>query len=191
MMSVHISLRCVWRPLLLLSSVLGLSVPATMVQAEECPAVFQQQMKQLHSSKTLNLCDLTKGHPVLLVNTASHCGFTRQFGELEQLHEQYRDKGLVVIGVASNSFDQEAESEEEIARVCRENFGVTFTMLAPVAVTGENAHPLFRQVGDEAGYPRWNFYKYLIDPQGKVVQSWTSFGVPDDEDLKPVLKQPG
>ncbi|MCY0965859.1 glutathione peroxidase [Parathalassolituus penaei] len=164
-----------------------LALSAMSVQADECPAVFQQDMKQLHSSKILNLCDITKGHPVLLVNTASHCGFTRQFGELEKLHEEYKDKGLVVIGVASNSFDQEAENEEEIARVCRENFGVTFTMLAPVAVTGENAHPLFKQVGDSAGYPRWNFYKYLLDKDGKVVQTWTSFGVPDEDDLKVVF----
>jgi glutathione peroxidase len=161
------------------------------VQAEEtapaCPAIFNLQMKQLQTSKTLDLCQITAGHPVLLVNTASHCGFTRQFGDLEALYNQNKDKGLLVIGVASDSFDQEAKTEEEIARVCFKNFGVTFTMLSPVPVVGDEATALFRSVGEVAGYPRWNFYKYLIDKNGKVVNSWSSFGMPDEDDLKKVL----
>ncbi|WP_369857375.1 glutathione peroxidase [Candidatus Thalassolituus haligoni] len=165
--------------------------PATQVrsQAAVCPAVFHQQMKQLHSSKILNVCDVVNGRPVLLVNTASHCGFSGQFADLETLHETYKDRGLVVIGVASNSFDQEAKTEEEAADVCFKNFGVTFTMMAPVPVKGADAHPLFQEMARQAGAPRWNFYKYLLNADGKVVESWSSFGMPDDDDLAAVLTQ--
>lgn len=166
--------------------------PAALAASDDpksghCPAIFQHEMKQLHSSKVLNLCDVTAGAPVLLVNTASHCGFTGQFGDLEKLHQQHKDAGLVVIGVASDSFNQEADTEKEAADVCFRNFGVSFTMLAPVAVKGDEAHPLFKQVGQESGYPRWNFYKYLIDRDGKIVESWSSFGIPDADDIVRVL----
>merc|ERR1711879_638285 len=152
-----------------------------------CPAIFQHQMKQLHSSKTVDLCELASGSPVLLVNTASHCGFTDQFGDLEKIHQQYQSVGLVVIGVASDSFNQEADTEKEAADVCFKNFGVTFTMLAPVSVKGKSAHPLFQQVGEAEGYPRWNFYKYLINRDGNIVDSWSSFGMPNDTAVRAVM----
>lgn len=152
-----------------------------------CPAVFQYDMKQLHSSNVLNLCDVSGGAPVLLVNTASHCGFTDQFGDLEKLHQTHKESGLVVVGVASDSFNQAADTEKEAADICFRNFGVTFTMLAPVSVKGDNAHPLFQQLGEQAGYPRWNFYKYLLNREGKVVESWSSFGMPDGGDIAKVL----
>ena len=144
-------------------------------------------MKQLHSSKMLNLCEVTDGHPVLLVNTASHCGFTGQFGDLEKIHEKYSKEGLVVIGVSSDSFNQEAESESEAAEVCYKNFGVTFTMLATVPVKGDEAHPLFKEVARQDKAPKWNFYKYLINPEGEIVSSNSSFGLPDEKDLKKLL----
>lgn len=153
----------------------------------QCPKIFQHKMKKLHSSKVLDLCEVTQGKPVLLVNTASHCGFTDQFGDLEKLHERYKDKGLVVLGVASNSFDQEAADEKDIAEVCFKNFGVSFIMLAPVPVKGEQAHPLFKEVARQDQYPRWNFYKFLINRQGEVVSSNSSFAVPDDEAIQAIL----
>ncbi len=154
---------------------------------ETCPAIFHQTMKQLHSSKMLNLCEVTDGHPVLLVNTASHCGFTGQFGDLEKIHEKYSKEGLVVIGVSSDSFNQEAESESEAADVCFKNFGVTFTMLATVPVKGDDAHPLFKEVARQDKAPKWNFYKYLISPEGEIVSSNSSFGIPDDKDIQKLL----
>lgn len=154
---------------------------------ETCPAIFHQTMKQLHSSKMLNLCEITDGHPVLLVNTASHCGFTGQFGDLEKIHEKYSEEGLVVIGVSSDSFNQEAESESEAADVCFKNFGVTFTMLATVPVKGDDAHPLFKEVARQDKAPKWNFYKYLINPEGEIVSSNSSFGIPDDKDIQKLL----
>ncbi|MFL0806102.1 MAG: glutathione peroxidase [Oceanobacter sp.] len=167
--------------------VLALSSSLAWSDSPECPAIFQHQMKQLHSSKVLDLCAVSAGSPVLLVNTASHCGFTGQFGDLEKLHQQHKQAGLVVIGVASDSFNQEADSEKEAADVCFKNFGVTFTMMAPVPVSGDKAHPLFKAVGEQAGLPRWNFYKYLIDRKGRVVDSWSSFGMPDAEDVRTVM----
>ncbi|WP_430462955.1 glutathione peroxidase [Thalassolituus sp. LLYu03] len=160
--------------------------PAT-AHAADCPAIFQQQMKQLHSSKILDLCEVTHGQPVMLVNTASHCGFTDQFSELEAIHEKYKDRGLVVIGVSSDSFNQEADDEAEAADVCFKNFGVTFTMLATVPVRGADAHPLFKEVARQDTAPKWNFYKYLINRQGQVVSSNSSMTIPDDDDIEALL----
>ncbi len=181
-------IHCV-RPIHRASAFLMLMFAPAMVLADnpDCPALFHYDMKQLHSSNRLDLCELTTGSPVLVVNTASHCGFTGQLGDLEQLHQSFQPAGLVVIGVASDSFHQAAKTEEEAAEVCFKNFGVTFTMLAPVDVTGDTAHPLFQQLGKEAGFPRWNFYKYLINRDGKVVDSWSSFGLPDKKDIEQVL----
>ncbi|MBQ0728911.1 glutathione peroxidase [Thalassolituus oleivorans] len=158
------------------------------VYPDSCPAIFHHTMKQLHSSNMLNLCDVTNGHPVLLVNTASHCGFTDQFGDLQKINDKYKDKGLVVIGVSSDSFNQEADDEAEAADVCFKNFGVSFTMLATVPVKGSNAHPLFKEVAEQDTAPKWNFYKYLIDPSGKIVKSHSSFKVPSDKEIESLLQ---
>lgn len=160
----------------------------TTAEGKPCAPIFQHKMKKLHSSKTLDLCEVVQGRPVLLINTASHCGFTKQFGDLEAIHEKYKDRGLVVIGVSSDSFDQEAKSEEEAATICFENFGVSFTMLATVPVKGENAHPLFQEVARQDTAPKWNFYKYLIDRDGKIISSNSSFTIPGDDDIEALLK---
>lgn len=154
---------------------------------ETCPKIFQHKMKKLHSNKVLNLCEVSAGKPVLLVNTASHCGFTKQFGGIEEIHKKYQDKGLVVIGVSSDSFNQEAEDEEKAAEVCYKNFGVTFTMLATVDVTGDDAHPLFKEVARQSSEPKWNFHKYYINPQGEVVKYHTSLRMPSDKNIEKLL----
>jgi glutathione peroxidase len=119
-----------------------------------------------------------KGHPVLVVNVASFCGFTPQYKELQQLHETYGPKGLVVLGVPSNDFGaQEPKTEAEIAKFCETNYGVTFPMTAKQKVVGLDAHGLYQWIGGEAGegaLPKWNFHKYLIDKQGKLAGSWPS-----------------
>lgn len=154
---------------------------SSQVSAEQCPAYLDYELPKLHTNETVNLCDVAKGKPLLVVNTASHCGFTRQFEGLESLHETYKDRNLMVVGFASNDFNQEAKTEAEAARVCRENFGVTFTMIAPSYVTGQRANPVFREINRQTQAPSWNFNKYLIDANGKVISHYGSRVEPDDE----------
>lgn len=136
--------------------------------ANECPAALNIEVRQLHSSKVHNLCDFYRaGKPLLIINTASHCGYTKQFAGLESLHQKHKDDGLTVLGFPSNSFKQEEQSEEGTARVCYENYGVTFTMFEHVDVKGEGAHPVFRYLAAQSQEPQWNFNKYLLH-RGKV-----------------------
>lgn len=114
-----------------------------------------------------------KGKVILVVNTASKCGFTPQFAGLEKIYEQYKDKGLVIIGVPSNDFgQQEPGTEQEITQFCQINYGVTFPMTAKEVVSGKNAHPFFLWAKNELGFgsaPKWNFHKYLINRKGGLV----------------------
>ena len=123
------------------------------------------------------------GRAVLLVNTASCCGFTRQCGGLQRLWEDYRDGGLIVLGVPSNDFGgQEPRSGEEIRDFCAVGFGIDFPLTEKTRVRGSEAHPFYRWARRELGAlaaPKWNFHKYLIDPQGRLVTwfySWTPPG---------------
>ncbi|SFR47635.1 glutathione peroxidase [Marinobacter daqiaonensis] len=159
------------------------SVFASSVAAETCPSFLDHDQRKLHSNETINLCDIAAGKPLLVVNTASHCGYTGQFEGLQSLHNRYADEGLVVVGFASDTFRQEADSEEEAANVCFINFGVTFTMIAPSAVTGAGANPVFRNINQQSEPPRWNFTKYVIDARGNVIRSFPSSVGPDDPEL--------
>jgi len=153
------------------------------VRAGECPAPFNATLPKLHSSDTVDLCQFA-GKPLLVVNTASFCGFTKQFTGLQHLYETYHDQGLNILGVPSDDFRQEADDQAETASVCYINYGVTFTMTAPQPVKGEDALPLFRYLAEEGGgAPRWNFYKYLLDADGNVVGRFSSRIAPDDEAL--------
>ena len=119
-----------------------------------------------------------KGKAVLIVNTASECGFTPQYADLQRLWEQYRDRDLVVLGVPSNDFGaQEPGDEQAIAAFCTEKYAVDFPMSAKVEVIGAGAHPFYRWIAETLGEdaaPRWNFHKYLIDGKGDLVAMWPS-----------------
>lgn len=119
-----------------------------------------------------------KGRPVMVVNTASECGFTPQYAELQALWQRYRDRGLMVLGVPSNDFGaQEPGSESEIKGFCEKNYGVDFPLTAKQKVIGGDAHPLYRWVVEEAGEdaaPKWNFHKYLIGRDGGLIGLWPS-----------------
>ena len=135
----------------------------------ECPAGFNQDVRKLHSKESVNLCDLfNKSKAMLVVNTASHCGFTKQFAGLEALHKQYADKGLVVVGIPSNDFFQEEKSEEGTASVCYQNYGVSFVMTVPASVKGAEVSPVFGYLNAKTETPSWNFNKYLVLPSGEV-----------------------
>ena len=131
--------------------------------------------------------DRFRNQPILLVNTASECGFTPQYAALQRLHADYHRSGLVVIGIPCNDFgEQEPGSAEDIARFVREEWGVTFPMTAKYSVIGRGSHPLFRELVEQWGsdiLPRWNFHKYLFDRRGQLVEHWPSATPPDDTAL--------
>jgi glutathione peroxidase len=151
------------------------------VEATQCLSFMEHSEKKLHAKEMLDLCQLTAGKPMLIVNTASHCGFTPQFTALEALHKEYKDKGLVVIGFPSDDFFQEEDDEKDTADICFVNYGVTFNMLSPVHVWGGNAHPIFKKLADKTTAPKWNFYKYLVSADGKTVKHFNSKVTPDSE----------
>lgn len=156
----------------------------------ECPEFLNQEFKKLHSSKSINLCSLYNGKPMVIVNTASHCGFTKQFTPLEALHQKYKDQGIQVVGFASNDFNQEAKSEEEAAGICFKNYGVSFTMLAPTKVKGDDANPVFSHLAKESGeQPGWNFNKYVISSKGKTVTHYGSKKQPLGAEIEEEIKK--
>ena len=123
---------------------------------------------------TLNLEDW-RGRPVLVVNTASKCGFTDQYADLQALYDRFRDRGLVVLAVPSDDFNQELDSAAEVQAFCEINYDLNMPMTDILPVRGAGAHPFFRAVQDETGFePRWNFHKILIDGEGRVAGTWGS-----------------
>lgn len=144
--------------------------------------VFDFELQTLQGGKPMPLSQF-KGQPLLIVNTASQCGFTYQYKGLEQVWQDNRAKGLVVIGVPSNDFGrQEPGKASEIAQLCEINFGVDFPLAAKSVVKGRDAIPLFKHLGDEGGFlsrPRWNFYKYLVGRDGRLATWFSSFTKPD------------
>jgi glutathione peroxidase len=128
-----------------------------------------------------------RGKVLLVVNTASQCGFTPQYESLENLYETYKDRGLVVIGVPSNDFGgQEPGTAQEIKAFCQLNYGVTFPLTSKQVVSGRQAHPFYQWVYSVLGFgsaPKWNFHKYLIDPRGRPVDYFVSTTAPDSARL--------
>jgi glutathione peroxidase len=164
-------------------------LPAAAQAPAACPALLQHTFPRLQDEKPQSLCQYS-GRVLLVVNTASFCGFTPQYEGLEKLHARYRDRGLVVLGFPSNDFAQESGSNKEIADFCENTFGVKFPMFGKSAVRGSDANPLFRQLDRDTGRaPLWNFHKYLIGRDGKVVGSYSSLTRPDDPALLKVLEQ--
>ncbi len=157
--------------------------------SDTCPAFLKHEFKRLHSDETVKVCDLVAGKPVLIVNTASHCGYTPQFKGLEALHEKYGPRGLIVLGFPSDDFKQEADDEAETATICYMNYGVTFTMLSPTPVKGKAANPVFRELNRRAGEPGWNFNKYLVSADGRTVRHYDSDVTPDATELNEAIEE--
>jgi glutathione peroxidase len=162
---------------------LGFLAASSASLSAECPAYLNQDFQKLRSKETINICKAYAGKPLLIVNTASHCGFTPQFKGLQALHEKYKDQGLVMIGFPSNDFNQEAKEEAETAEVCYVNYGVKFTMLAPTSVKGKDANPVFKELARQTTAPAWNFNKYLVKADGTVVEHFGSMTSPDSKNM--------
>ncbi|MDG9883065.1 glutathione peroxidase [Pseudomonas sp. GD04058] len=157
--------------------------------ADGCPALLQGDLPKLRSKETIDLCQQFGGKPLVVVNTASYCGFAPQFEGLEAVYKEYHGKGLEMLGVPSNDFKQEDADSEKTAKVCYANYGVTFTMAEAQKVRGDGAIPLFRELASQSAAPKWNFYKYVIDRQGRVVDSFSSLTKPDDPKFRAAIEQ--
>lgn len=161
-----------------------LSLIGFQANAANCPDLLKFMKRKLNSSETVNMCKEYKGKSVLFVNTASYCGFTKQFSGLEELYSKYKDDGFVVLGFPSHDFNQEDKEESKTAELCELTYGVKFPMFEAIAVRGEDADPLYRMLAKKSGTtPKWNFYKYLMDKNGNIVNSYTSMTKPTDSDL--------
>ena len=173
---------------------LPMAVHATEAAPAACPALLQKTFKRLQDDAPQNLCQYA-GKVLLVVNTASYCGFTPQYEGLEKLYANYNAQGLVVLGFPSNDFGQQEPGKgKDIADFCYNTYGVKFPMFEKSVVTGKNANPLFLDLAKAGGgAPRWNFYKYLVGRDGKLIDSYSSMTAPDSgslvSDVKKALAQ--
>lgn len=144
------------------------------------PVNLDLEVRSLNDDRVIRLSKEYRGKVILVVNTASKCAFTGQYEGLEALYDKHRDDGLVVLGFPSNDFaNQEPGSEQQIQEFCRSTYGIRFPMFEKSRVARKHADPLFRELGEAAGeYPRWNFHKYLINREGRLVGSYGSFSSP-------------
>ena len=127
-----------------------------------------------------------KNKVILIVNTASYCGFTKQYTDLQELWDKYKSRGLIVLGVPSNSFNQEKNKNSEVKEFCKVNFNINFPLSAITEVKGDNAHDLFKWAKNNHGksaIPKWNFHKILINKEGRVEDTFTSFTKPMSKKL--------
>jgi len=155
-----------------------------------CPALLDREFNRLQTGKPESLCQY-RGKVLLVVNTASFCGYTHQYEGLEALYRKYRDRGLVVLGFPSNDFGaQEPGSNQEIAEFCRLTYGVQFPMFEKVSVTSLKTNPLYADLVARTGQsPRWNFHKYLIDRNGNPAGTFASDIEPDSRQLVALLEK--
>ncbi|WP_317204728.1 glutathione peroxidase [Janthinobacterium sp.] len=174
--------------LFIVSSLLA-AAPA-FADSVACPALLKQTFNRLQDEAPQDLCQYA-GKVVLVVNTASYCGYTNQYEGLEALYAKYASKGLVVLGFPSNDFGkQEPGSSKEIADFCYNTYGVKFPMFAKSVVSGPTPNPLYVNLIKLTGKtPAWNFHKYLIDRNGKVLESFPSKVAPDDKKLVGALEK--
>lgn len=171
-----------------------LAAPFQLSHAKSLPQsnAYDYSFHTLMGKKPLPL-SAYQGKVILIVNTASHCGFTPQYAGLESLYQKYKDRGFVIIGVPSNDFGaQEPGDNEQIEKFCKLNFGVTFPMTSKEVVSGAKAHPFYLWASQELGFgsaPKWNFHKYLIDRKGKVVDYFYSTTKPDSPKIAEAIEK--
>ncbi len=175
------------------AALLSLSLFTSLSYANECPSVLKFMKRKLNSQETVNLCDEYAGKTLLVVNTASYCGYTPQFEGLEALYRNYKDKDFAVLGFPSHDFNQEDSDEGKTAELCELTYGVKFPMFEPISVKGDDADPMYLMLKNATGKaPSWNFNKYLIDSSGKQITHYPSSTKPTDAafiaDIEALLK---
>jgi len=157
------------------------AMPAQSIAAElPCPSILDHKFANL-MDEPVSLCQF-RGKVLLIVNTASECGYTPQYDGLEKIYRRYRDKGFAVLGFPANDFGgQEPGSNKEIAKFCQVNYGITFPVFAKTAVVGASANPLFRELAAKTKkLPQWNFHKYLLDKAAQPLAAFESAVEPED-----------
>lgn len=171
---------------------LGAMLNGAEVSAEaSCPPVLDFEKRRLAGDESVRLCDAYRGQVLLVVNTASKCAFTGQYEGLEAIYREYKDRGFAVLGFPSNDFgNQEPGTEKQIREFCRLTYSVEFPMFEKIRVKKGKADPLFQSLAEEAGaYPKWNFYKYLIDRDGRVVDYFSSMTSPQSAKLVDAIEK--
>jgi glutathione peroxidase len=163
---------------------------ARVATAEACPQLLDHEFNRLQTSKPESLCQY-RGKVLLVVNTASYCGYTHQYEGLEALYRKYKDRGLVVLGFPSNDFgEQEPGSNKDIAEFCRLTYGVEFPMFEKSSVKSLRSNPLFADLASRTGQgPKWNFHKYVIDRNGNAAGAFASRVEPNDRELLALLEK--
>ncbi len=183
---ISTTLRCA----LLSSFFIGAHARAHTSSSAACPATLSHTIPRLQDEAPQNLCQYA-GKVILVVNTASYCGYTVQYEGLETLYAKYKDQGLVVLGFASNDFgQQEPGANKEIAEFCNNTYGVKFPMFAKTSVIGANSNAFYQSLMKAgATPPKWNFHKILLDRKGKVLNSYPSKVTPADTKLLAEIEQ--
>jgi glutathione peroxidase len=178
-------------PIVPLLALAGLLHGADAAASEPCAPALDFEHRRLAGDESVRLCDAYQGKVILVVNTASKCAFTNQYEGLEAIYRKYKDRGFVVLGFPSNDFaNQEPGTEQQIKDFCRLTYSVEFPMFEKVRVKKGVAAPLFeRLAGDAGAYPKWNFYKYLIGRDGKVVDYFTSVTSPESAKITGAIER--
>ena len=153
------------------------------LEGQSCSDLLNTEMRILDSAESENLCKY-EGKTILVVNVASRCGYTYQYSGLQSLYENYKNQDFVVLGVPSRDFFQEYSDESDVAEFCSTEYGVDFPMFSTVKVRGKKAHPFYKKLKAESGFePSWNFNKFLINKDGRVVSTYGSGVKPDSPAL--------
>ncbi len=162
---------------------LSLFLMKNNTMANEALNIYNFSFTDIDGNK-VNL-DKFNGKPILIVNTASRCGFTPQYSNLQNLFLEYKETDLTIIATTSNSFAQEYNDVDDIKKICLVNYGVGFVTSSPMDVNGDNIHPIYSWIKDEYNKtPKWNFFKFLFNRNGKLVDSWSSMTKPDSNKIK-------